>query len=282
LIVAPLALRYTPADSVLTGQTRTMLSRIRTLYLILNLKTLGIVMLALVSTYVCRRLQLAADFPMAVVMTAVVFPIVFSISAAYTRREKALAEYANMKAHAQAIFLATRDWLDDSGPAVQDEIRALLTRVFSSSRDLLMAPQSEMKKLEDRVYRDFSELSRFVRNSLRAQGLAVGEISRVNQYVSKMLISFETVKHIYQYRTPISLRTFSDFFLILLPLLYGPYFAHLGQDYLYGLAYVPPVLFSLVLVTLDNIQDHLENPFDQVGEDDIDLSVEDFVTRLGA
>ena len=33
--------------------------------------------------------------------------------------------------------------------------------------------------------------------------------------------------------------------------------------------YVIPVLFNTILVSLDNIQEHLENPFDQIGEDDI-------------
>ena len=41
-----------------------------------------------------------------------------------------------------------------------------------------------------------------------------------------------------------------------------------------------PVLFSLVLVSLDNIQDHLENPFDQVGQDDVLINSEKFVDRL--
>jgi len=30
-----------------------------------------------------------------------------------------------------------------------------------------------------------------------------------------------------------------------------------------------PVLFTLVLVGLDNIQNHLEDPFDLIGEDDV-------------
>ena len=257
-----------------------MLRRLRTLYLILNEKSLALVLVAVASTYICRRLELAADFPMAVVMTAVVFPIVFSISAAYQRREKALAEYANMKAHGQAIFFASRDWLAQSDPGLLDECRQVLRRLFSSTREMLMAPTGEMSDREKRVYRDFSDLSGYVRNNLRGRDLAVGEVSRANQYVSKMLISFETIKHIYQYRTPISLRTFSDFFLILLPVFYGPYFAHLGADYVFGLAYVPPILFTLVLVTLDNIQDHLENPFDQVGEDDIRLEVDEYIERL--
>ena len=257
-----------------------MLERIRSLYLILNLKTLGIVTIAVVSTYICRRLDLAADFPMAVVLTAVVFPIVFSINAAYQRREHALDEYANMKAHGQALYYATRDWLEDSDAESLEELRGILRRMFSNSRELFAAPQPQMREKEVFVYRDFSELSLFVKNRLRGQGLVSGEVSRANQYVSKIMISFEIVKQVYQYRTPISLRAFSDFFLVVLPVLYGPYFAFVGQDYPEQLAYVPPVLFALVLVTLDNIQEHLENPFDQVGEDDIKLNVEEYLGRL--
>ena len=40
-----------------------------------------------------------------------------------------------------------------------------------------------------------------------------------------------------------------------------------------------PVLYSFIFVSLDNIQDHLENPFDKVGEDDIEINVDD-TTRL--
>ena len=60
----------------------------------------------------------------------------------------------------------------------------------------------------------------------------------------------------------------------------GPYFASISQDYTRGLAYVMPVLFTMILVYLDNIQEHLENPFDQIGEDDIVINAEKFVERL--
>ena len=43
-----------------------------------------------------------------------------------------------------------------------------------------------------------------------------------------------------------------------------------------------PVLFALVLVSLDNIQEHLENPFDQIGQDDVSINAEKFVDRLQA
>ena len=37
-----------------------------------------------------------------------------------------------------------------------------------------------------------------------------------------------------------------------------------------------PIIFRFILVSLDNIQQHLENPLDQVGEDDIRFDVEQF------
>ncbi len=97
-----------------------------------------------------------------------------------------------------------------------------------------------------------------------------------------MILAFEQIKHIYQYRTPRMLRAFSDFFITVLPMLYGPYFAYISKDFSVGLTYVMPVLFALVLVSLDNIQEHLENPFDQIRQDDVSIDAEKFVDRLQA
>ena len=67
-----------------------------------------------------------------------------------------------------------------------------------------------------------------------------------------------------------------------LPVMYAPFFAFLAADYSTGLALMMPVLFTVTLVSLDNIQLHLENPFDQRGEDDIHIAPDAFVKRLSA
>jgi hypothetical protein len=59
-----------------------------------------------------------------------------------------------------------------------------------------------------------------------------------------------------------------------------PYFAEASLAYAPGLAHAMPVLFAVILVSADNIQSHLENPFDQIGEDDIIINAEKFVERL--
>ena len=67
---------------------------------------------------------------------------------------------------------------------------------------------------------------------------------------------------------------------MVLPVLYGPYFAAIAKEFSKPLVYVMPVLFTIVLTSLDSIQDHLENPFDQIGQDDVIINAEKFVERL--
>ena len=259
-----------------------MLSRIKTIALIINLKAIVVAGLAVLSTFLCLKYEITANFPLTLLATAIVFPIVFSINSAYKRREVVLDDYGSLKSHGRAIFFATRDWLEDTNIERQEKCRTLLGNLLASTRSMFVGKREDMHAREERVYADFSRLSRFIREDLRQAGLASGEVSRCNQYLSKMLLAFEQIKHIYQYRTPRTLRAFSDFFIKLLPPLYGPYFAHIALDFSPALTYVMPVLFALVLVSLDNIQEHLENPFDQVGQDDVMINAEKFVDRLRA
>lgn len=259
-----------------------MLRRLKTIALIINFKTLVVAALAVISTYVCLRFGIEANFPLTLLATAIVFPIVFSINSAYKRREAVLDDYGSLKSHGRAIFFASRDWLENSDSETQEKCRVLLGELLASTREMFIGQRADMHDREELVYANFSRLSRFIREDLRHAGLASGEVSRCNQYLSKMLLAFEQIKHIYQYRTPRTLRAFSDFFIKILPPLYGPYFAYIATDFSPYLTYVMPVLFALVLVSLDNIQEHLENPFDQVGQDDVLINAEKFVDRLHA
>ena len=250
------------------------------IFLLINLKTFVISILAVISTYLCIQYKIEADFPLTLVATAVIFPIVFSINGAYKRRELALGKYSVLKAHGKAIYLVTRDWLENPTEELLDKSKSRLRELLEACRDLFTSDESDIRANEERVYHAFSELSRYIKNDLRGNGLASGEVSRCNQYLSKMFLAFEDAKHIFQYRTPRTLRAFSSVFITLLPIIYGPYFAHEASEYSQYVTYVMPVLFSLVLVSLSNIQEQLENPYDGVGEDDITFNVDLFIARL--
>ena len=80
---------------------------------IINYKTIIITALSIVSSYVCFTLKLTAKFPDMLVGVAIVFPVVFSIGAAFTRRETALQRLSDFKGHAVAMYFAARDWTVD-------------------------------------------------------------------------------------------------------------------------------------------------------------------------
>ncbi|MDF1548330.1 MAG: hypothetical protein P1P88_10950 [Bacteroidales bacterium] len=216
---------------------------------------------------------------MTIIGIAVVFPIVFSIGGAYNRRETALKHYASLKAHGRAIFFASRDWVPKTDAAFQSESKEILRDLMRSVRNFLHAEIEEHVEKENVVYSIFSRLSIFIK-SFRERELPSGEVSRSNQYLSKMMDAFESLKHIYQYRTPVTLRAYSKIFMFLVPILYGPYFEYIAGDLSIAMQMVMPVLLSIVLVSLDNIQDHLENPYDQVGEDDVQINAEKFIDWL--
>lgn len=256
-----------------------MLKLIKRTFLIINWKTFVITFLSIASTAFCLQYEIKADFPLTLIGTAIVFPIVFSIGGAYKRREIALDEYGSIKAHGRALYFAVSHWLENPPQELKAEIKLHLESLLNSCTRVFTSPVSELEETEKGVYNSFQSLSQFIKQ-MRAHGLPSGEASRSNQFLSKMMISFERIKHIYQYRTPRTLRTYSDIFIVLLPIIYGPHFAESVTSYSYGLQFAVPVMFSVILVALDNIQSHLENPFDQDGEDDVHINVDKFIRNL--
>jgi hypothetical protein len=248
--------------------------------LIINYKTLIITVLSIVSSYICFHLGYTAKFPDMLVGVAIVFPVVFSIGAAYNRRETALQRLSDFKGHAIAIFYATRDWTANKENDLPDRTRVLIASLFKQMKSMYQSKaDAGWQENEKKIYGLFSDLS-LITMELRNYGVQSGEISRVSQYVSKMIIAFDNMKIIHHYRTPITLRSYSKFFIYAFPIVYGPYFASTFHDYSAHLEYVMPILYSFILVSLDNIQDHLENPFDDVGEDDIQIDENDTLRMI--
>lgn len=243
----------------------------KSLSLIINYKTFIITSLAIISTYICFHMGFTAKFPDMLVGVAIVFPVVFSIGAAYTRRETALQRFSDFKGHAIVIFYAMRDWTATKENDLPARGKVLIGEMFKQMKTMYQTKaHPSWHENERKMYNMFSDLS-LLTMEMRDYGVQSGEISRVSQYVSKMIIAFDNMKIIHHYRTPITLRSYSKFFIYIFPIVYGPYFASTFHDFSAHLEYVMPILYSFILVSLDNIQDHLENPFDDVGEDDVQI-----------
>lgn len=123
---------------------------------VIDMRSLLVSGLAVLSTWFCLRYGITGNFPLTLIATAIVFPIVFAIGHAFKRREKALDDYGIIKAHGRALYFAARDWMPERDPALLKEIEATLSDLLNAIRDMLKSPADKMRPHEERAYAAFS------------------------------------------------------------------------------------------------------------------------------
>lgn len=243
---------------------------------VIDTHTVVIVLLSVLVTWLCRRFGFVVDLPTNLIGIAVIFPLVFSINSAYKRREDALKAYASLKAHAVSIYLAHRDWVEDDEHEVRG--RQLIGELLTAVSAYFLQNKTAVSDAKP-IYTLFSQLSHS-HELLRQGGMPANEVSRINQYLRALIIQFESMNNIAQYRTPLAIRAYSRIFLNTFPILFGPFFANVAYPEWPIAGYGVALVYALVLVSLDNIQDDLEKPYDGKGQDDLKLTDSEAYVRL--
>jgi predicted membrane chloride channel (bestrophin family) len=92
-----------------------------------------------------------------------------------------------------------------------------------------------------------------------------------------MFLSMEKLNGIKLHNTPISLRRYCLIFIYISPLLFNTKLISENQFQIYLGIDIPvsvffSMLISFILMALYNIQDYIENPFDQKGLDDLKIN----------
>jgi hypothetical protein len=245
-------------------------------YLITNYKTWLVTLIAILATWYCKTYQLYADFPLTLVSIAIIFPVVFAINSAYARRERALENLAGCKGYILGYYRIAMDQVKVADTETSKEIRIQILDLFQKVKLFLESSGDQSRVHEHEVYVIVKQLSQSSRK-LRDEGLSGRFVSRMSEHLTRFVVSFEDMKMIFYYRTPIGLRAYGKIFLMAFPILYAPSFAYLAESYSPDLPaifdYMIPTIYAVILVSLDNIQSQLENPYDQIGEDDITVEV---------
>ena len=232
-------------------------------------KSVLVIAIACIFTYLCIQFGFVFDIPTDLIGIAIVFPIVFSINAAYVRREKALTHFSEIKGSALGIRMAHLHWVNSD---TLNHLKILDNSYasFFEKMSTYLKTKSPSSKTYDEIILHFQDIS-LSHEELRNLGLSTSEISRLNQYLQRMIIEFENINNIKKYRTPNSLRAYSKVFLNTFPIVYAPFFAFIASTNSHLFGFSLAIMYGLVLTSLDNIQDDLEDPFDGIGSDDISL-----------
>ncbi len=104
-----------------------------------------------------------------------------------------------------------------------------------------------------------------------------GTTLKMIRFMQDVHESMENTISLKLHGTPISMRAYCLVFVFLFPLVFAPTVVFHLTDAPIVLTYGLSLLHGFILISLFNVQQHMENPFDQVGLDDIKLNEYRFV-----
>jgi hypothetical protein len=245
----------------------------------LRLRQVPYMAIPLLATFLCSRLRLFVNFTPVLFTLIVVFPLAFSLNAAYQRREQALQFLASVKASAVAIHLFGETWtksqLELPPCFLSDSAAIIRTHSLSLGHYLTAVSEEDKEVIASNILLQYSDLF-FLVDQFRLSGIPPPLVAAPFNNIINMILGFESLRIFADYRTPCSLRVFCKSTIAAMTLCFAPLFAYVSAQYEPACGYLLCFAFFWLLLCMDNIQAMLENPFLTFGrsnaEDDINLS----------
>lgn len=236
---------------------------------IIDQKTGYVFLLCIAFTFLCFQLDFHYELNITLISIAVVFPLVFTIREAFKRRDRIIRLLSIFKSSINAAyycFANNRKLSDEDKSEIAKKLRDISSLFFATLRGREYNP-SEVRNKLDEVFNFLNE---------KRDSISNGVALKIIRFLKDVHESIENTVGLKLHGTPISLRAYCLVFIYLFPLVFIPTLVHdLGENshwIVYGLSFV----HGFILISLYNVQEAMENPFDQVGLDDIQLEEFEF------
>lgn len=249
--------------------------------MVINYRTLVAILISVVATSLCYSYKMIFNLDLTLISVAVIFPLVFTLGSAFQRREKALEHLGRAKGALSAIkycFSMSKNLSEDDQQKINKNIqnvRSQLTEFLYKDESTKDALSASIRSIQSFIVEHRDDIGRSL--SLRVYRLMRDVIMGVENSIAIKI-----------HRTPKSIRAYCELFIYVFPFFYapslinnlgakafdagdsinGPILSHLDNPYTL-LVYLLNIILSFFLITLFNIQEQIENPFDQDGLDDI-------------
>jgi len=246
-------------------------NRMRKYLEIINHRTFIIVTLCIVSVYVCLRLDYAYNVDWIFLSIAVLFPLVFSIREAFRRRQLAIRVLSALKAAISAFYFG----LENNIKMPIDEKRHIHTLMRSLSEKFTLSLKDPERQGMDEVRDIIRQI--YAVSTPRNEAISGNASLKMMRVIQDIQENIESLNGIKIHGTPVSLRAYLLVSLYFLPLIFTPNLVYNLHDDPRWLIYVLNSINGFVLISLYNLQDALEDPFDQMGLDDIKLDEFEFL-----
>ena len=194
-----------------------------------------------------------------------IFPLVFTIRGSFRRREKALEHLSEFRG-----TMKTLDYFFNSNQLLSEEAKTEAYQTLLNISNNLMKQLKANSTESDELDGNIEQLYDFIQNQTKAiSGKRKEKIFRLMQDLHETV---ENVHAINIHRTPISLKAYCLIFIYIFPMIYSPAIINrVGPEQNVWITYFIVMISQFILISLYNIQNQLEYPFDDKGLDDIKL-----------
>lgn len=232
---------------------------------ILNYRTLIAISISILTLIIAFSYNINYNIDLTLISIAIVFPLVFTIRSSFRRREKALEHLSQFRGSIKTVhyFFSSSRTLNEEK---QKEISSILEEI---SEKLMNHLRNDDHNTED-LDRSLNKVYLFIVDNQDVLTKSVKD--KVIRFMHDMHESTENLLAIHTHRTPISLKAYCLIFIYIFPLIYTPTIINkVGSETTIWVTYFIVILSQFILISLYNIQDHMEYPFDDEGLDDINL-----------
>jgi hypothetical protein len=176
--------------------------------------------------FVCSKGVLDFSFStnMSIVAVGTVFPLVFSVQAAFARREKALACLSKIRASGVTIYLMFLTWEKAKTGKWAVEADKMLQKLLDDIEWYLRSPH-RVEETSNVVYDGFSSFSVLMNEFGPEAGFSKGGeggMSRMHLYFRLMMQQFEDLRALRDSETPVGLRLFCFALIHTTPIILAP------------------------------------------------------------
>lgn len=233
---------------------------------VINYRTVLVLIVTVLATKIIHVLNLSLDLDLTLLSIAILFPLVFTIRGSFKRREKTLEFLSEFKTGLK-LCLYTMDRCEK----IPEEVKQKFRDIISSISDILIAYVNGKNVNMKEVHEHIQMVPDFLRDNNEVIGNSTS--NRIIRYMKEVNNGAECTMSIKNHRTPVSLRAYCLVFIFLFPFLHGANLMERinANNDLIWVVYLINCIISFVLITIYNIQQDLEDPFDQNGLDDIRL-----------
>jgi len=232
---------------------------------IINHRTWIALIISIITPYLCFVYNVNFDIDLTLISIAIIFPLVFTIRGSFRRREKALEHLSEFRATIKTInyFFSSNETLTEEE---KDEAYKLLLQISDNLMKQLKNNSTKTAELDGNIHEVYDFLQ------IKKEAISGKRKEKIFRLMKDLHETVENVHAINIHRTPISLKAYCLIFIYIFPAIYAPAIINrVGPEQNVWITYFIVVFSQFILISLYNIQNQLEYPFDDKGLDDIKL-----------